>query len=99
MLTKNDVTKAIQNNIEDIRRYGVKRIGIFGSFARSTQNNKSDIDILVEFEKGEKVFDNYMELKFYLEKLLRRKVDLVIKDAVKPRIKQTVLREVAYARL
>lgn len=99
MLTKNDVTKTIQDNIKEIRRYGVKRIGIFGSFARATQNNKSDIDILIEFEKGEKIFDNYMELKFYLEKLLRRKVDLVIKDAVKSRIKQTVLREVAYARL
>jgi len=99
MLTKNDVTKTIQANIEEIRKYGVKRIGIFGSFARSTQNNKSDIDVLVEFEEGKKIFDNYMELKFYLERLLHRKVDLVIKDAVKPRIKQTVLREVAYARL
>ena len=99
MLTKNDVVKTIQGNIEEIKKYGVKRIGIFGSFARATQNNKSDIDILVEFEKGEKIFDNYMELKFYLERLLHRKVDLVIKDAVKPRIKQTVLREVAYARL
>jgi len=99
MLTKNDVTKTMQSNIEEIKKYGVKRIGIFGSFARATHNNKSDIDILVEFEKGEKIFDNYMELKFYLEKILRRKVDLVIKDAVKPRIKQTVLREVAYARL
>ncbi|OIO34770.1 MAG: nucleotidyltransferase [Candidatus Omnitrophica bacterium CG1_02_40_15] len=99
MLTKNDATKTIQANIEEIKKYGVKRIGIFGSFARATQNNKSDIDILVEFEKGEKIFDNYMELKFYLERLLRRKVDLVIKDAVKPRIKQAVLREVAYARL
>ena len=99
MLTKNDVTKTIQANIEEIKKYGVKRIGIFGSFARATQNNKSDIDVLVEFEKGEKIFDNYMELKFYLERLLHRKVDLVIKDAVKPRIKQTVLREVAYAKL
>ena len=99
MLTKNDVTKIIQSNIEEIKKYGVKRIGIFGSFARATQNNKSDIDILIEFEKGEKIFDNYMELKFYLEGLLHRKVDLVIKDAMKPRIRQTVLREVAYARL
>lgn len=99
MLTKSDVTRTIQRNIEEIRGYGVKRIGIFGSFARATQNNKSDIDILVEFEEGEKIFDNYMGLKFCLETLLRRKVDLVIKDAVKPRIKQTVLKEVSYARL
>ena len=99
MLSKNDIVKTIQENMKEIKDYGIERIGIFGSFARATQNNKSDIDILVEFEKGEKIFDNYMELKFYLERLLRRKVDLVIKDAVKPRIKQAVLREVAYARL
>jgi len=99
MFTKNDIAKTIQDNIEEIKGYGVKKIGIFGSFARSMQKDKSDVDILVEFEKGEKAFDNYMELKFCLERLLHRKVDLVIKDAVKPRIRQVVLREVSYARL
>lgn len=99
MLTKYDAGKIIQNNIEKIKRYGIKKIGIFGSFARAAQNRKSDIDILVEFENGAKVFDNYMELKFYLERILGRKVDLVIKDAIKPRIKDIILREVSYARL
>lgn len=99
MLTKNDIVKTLQDNTEGIKTYGVKRIGIFGSFMKFTQDNKSDIDILVEFHEGEKAFDNYMDLKFYLEKLFHRKVDLVIKDALKPRIKQNVLREVAYARL
>jgi predicted nucleotidyltransferase len=99
MLTKKAIVKTLQGNIEEIQTYGVKRIGIFGSFIKSAQSKKRDIDILVEFRKGEKIFDNYMELKFYLERLFHRKVDLVIKDALKPRLKKNVLKEVAYAKL
>ena len=76
---------------------GVKRIGVFGSFIKSTQNANSDIDILVEFKKGSKTFDNYMELKFFLQKLLGRKVDLVLKNALKPRLKLQIIKEVKYA--
>jgi uncharacterized protein len=54
----------------------VKRIGIFGSFARGEQKASSDIDILVEFEKP--TFRNFMNLSFYLEDLLGREVDLVL---------------------
>lgn len=97
MLTKKDIIATIRANTEEIRSYGVKRIGVFGSFSRSSQSSKSDVDVLVEFQEGRKVFDNYMELKFLLEKLFRRKVDLVIKDALKPRLKQIVLQEVSYA--
>ena len=79
------------------KRYGVKRIGVFGSFAKSEQKETSDIDVLVEFEKRAKTFDNYMNLKFFLEELLGRKVDLVIIDALKPDIKDRVLKEVKYA--
>ena len=99
MFTKNNIVKTIHNNTDEIRTYGVRRIGVFGSFVKAAQNNKSDIDILVEFNKGEKAFDNYMELKFYLEKVFHRRVDLVIKDALKPRIKHQILKEVVYARL
>lgn len=89
--------QTIQQHSDDLKAYGVRRVGIFGSFARLAQNNKSDIDILVEFNPDNKTFDNYMDLKFYLERLLHRKVDLVIKDALKARIKNRVLSEVEYA--
>ena len=98
-MTKQSVTRIIQDNTEKIRSYGVARIGVFGSFARSAYNDMSDIDILIEFGKGQKNFDNYMDLKFLLEKLFRRKVDLVVKDTLKPGIKRRVIREVVYARL
>lgn len=82
----------------DLRKeYGVKRIGFFGSFVRSEQKETSDVDVLVEFEKGAKTFDNYMNLKFFLEDIFGRKVDLVLFDALKPDIKDRVLEEVKYA--
>ena len=76
--------------------YHVKEIGIFGSFAKGVPHPHSDIDILVEFEEGHKDFFNYMKLKYYLENLLRRKVDLVMKKAIKPRLKDRILSEVEY---
>lgn len=97
MPNRKAIIRSIHHNLEEIKEYGIKRIGIFGSFARSSQNYKSDIDILVEFYPEQKSFDNYMELKFFLEKLLHRRVDLVIKDAIKPQIKRYILEEVLYA--
>lgn len=97
MLTRKKIIKLIQDNFNEIKNYGVKRIGVFGSFTRSDQKPKSDIDILVEFYPSKKNFDNYMDLKFFLEKILGRKVDLVIKGTLKPRLKSYILREVVYA--
>nr|WP_297493348.1 nucleotidyltransferase family protein [Persephonella sp.] len=74
-------------------KYGVKNLYIFGTYVRGEQTPESDIDILVEFEKGKKTFKNYMGLKFYLEELFRRKVDLIIKEAVKPRLKKYIYEE------
>ena len=99
MLTKKKALRIIQESEEEIKACGVEEIGIFGSFVKSAQRSRSDIDILVEFEDGQKTFDNYMELKFLLQKLLSHKVDLVIRDALKPRIMPYVIREVEYARL
>jgi hypothetical protein len=78
-------------------RFGVKNIGIFGSFARGEERSDSDIDVLVDFEDGKKTFDNYMDLKFYLEELLGRKVDLVTVNALRPQLKTAILRETVYA--
>ena len=97
MTAKDSILRAIQENEATIKTYGVKQIGLFGSFVRLSHKNKSDIDILVEFRKGKKTFDNYMELKFFLQKLFHRKVDLVIKEALKPQIKPHILQEVQYA--
>lgn len=78
-------------------RFGVERIGIFGSFVRGEERPESDVDVLVEFREGEKTFDHYMDLKFYLEDIFGRKVDLVMKGAIKPRLREPILSEVVYA--
>jgi predicted nucleotidyltransferase len=88
-----DVIRERQPEIAD--RFTVRRIGVFGSFARGTAGPESDVDILVEFH--EPTFDNYMDLKFYLEDILNHQVDLVIHDAVKPRLKRIIEQEVEYA--
>jgi hypothetical protein len=76
-------------------RFTVRRIGLFGSFARNDAGPESDVDILVEL--NEPTFDHYMDLKFYLEALLHRQVDLVLRDTIKPRLKTVIEQEVVYA--
>jgi len=93
-----DVLGVIKKNGAEIKeRFGVKRIGIFGSCARGEAKKESDIDVLVEFERGKKTFDNFMELAFFLEEVFGRKVDLVTKEALRPELKTSILKEVAYA--
>lgn len=93
--------KTIYNSIASCKSelkttFGVRSIGIFGSYATGRFTRKSDLDILVEFEKEHKSFDNYMDLKFYLEKLAQINVDLILKNVLKPRLKKHILLEVIY---
>jgi len=97
MLAADLILRKIEENIDVIKSYGVKRIGIFGSTVRGRRKSKSDIDILVEFQHGKKTFDNYMELKFFLEELFKRKVDLVISESIKPELRPYIMKSVRYA--
>ncbi|MCF2135903.1 MAG: nucleotidyltransferase family protein [Candidatus Thorarchaeota archaeon] len=97
MLTKAAILKMIETNMDPIRKFGVRKIGVFGSYVRGEQQERSDIDVLVQFEKGMKSFDNYMELKFFLEDLFGYKVDLVLEEALKPELRPHILRSVEYA--
>lgn len=97
MLTRERIFQIIHDYKDQIDQFGVKRIGLFGSFVNETNTYDSDVDLLVEFEKGKKSFDNYMDLKFFLERLFQRDVDLVIKDSVKKTLKSRILGSVEYA--
>ena len=74
-------------------RYGVKNIGIFGSYVRGEQQKESDVDILVDFT-GSISLLNFVHLENELSELLGVKVDLVMKTALKPRIGRHILDEV-----
>ena len=93
-----EVRKIIERHRGELReRYGVKEIGIFGSFVRGEEREDSDIDILVEFyPQAEMDLIKFVELEEYLSELLGAKVDLVMKSALKPRIGRRILREVIY---
>lgn len=94
---KEQVFELLTERASELRGYGVKRFGLFGSFARGLQHAGSDIDILVEFEEGQKSFDNFMNLSFYLEDLLGRKIDLLTPESLSPHVGPHILREVEYA--
>ncbi|MBU1165256.1 nucleotidyltransferase family protein [Patescibacteria group bacterium] len=88
--------KIINQNFDSLKKdYSVKRIGIFGSFASGKQKPNSDIDILVDFSEPVGLF-KFVELENFLSKTLKRKVDLVTKNALKSAIKKDVLKEVVY---
>ncbi len=79
----------------DIQKYRVTKIGLFGSFITNKQHKRSDLDFLVQFKKP--TFDDYMDLKFLLERLFHKKVDLVIENDLKPAVRY-VKEEAIYVR-
>jgi hypothetical protein len=90
---KNMGIKEIKKKIIPIlRRYGVKKAGIFGSVVRGEATQKSDIDILVEIERDISLLD-FVRLQLEIEEVLGRKVDLGEYDTIKPLIKDTILKE------
>ena len=92
--TKQDILSAITSNREVIKGYGVSKIGLFGSFSKGTFTDKSDVDLLVDFIPERKTFDNFMELSFFLEELLGRKVELVTPQSLSKFIGPYILNEV-----
>jgi len=94
-MNKEIILQKLSENSATIKSYGVRKLGLFGSYARGAESLSSDIDFLVELDK--KTFDNYMDLKIFLEKLFDCKVDLVMADAVKPRLRNAIFEETIYA--
>lgn len=94
--TKQDLLKVLTEHMAEIRALGVKRLGLFGSFARNEPRETSDVDLLVEFEPGQKTFDHFMALSFLLENLSHRRVELVTPEALSPYIGPSILKEVEY---
>ena len=97
MFTQESILEQLNHKAEELKQnFTVRSIGLFGSLVRNEADSKSDVDILVDF--AEPTFDHYMDLKFYLERLFGREVDLVIADTVKPRLKPLIDKEVIYAK-
>lgn len=82
------VLQELSDHAAELRAMGVRKLAVFGSIASGSARDDSDLDFLVELD--EKTFDAYMDVKFYLEDLFHRRVDLVLKDAVKSGLKAAI---------
>lgn len=92
-----DVLAIVRRNKTFLKeRFGVKKIGIFGSMVRGDAKRESDVDVLVEFESTKKSFDNFMELSFFLEDLFGRRVDLITTSGLDKYVRPYVEREVVW---
>ena len=104
MRRKNQTNFTTEEVLEFIRkhkkltrqRYGVVKIGIFGSRVKGNEKRESDIDILIEMEKDKKNLHNFLEFKRFLEKNLGIQVDLGTESALKPTVKESIKDELIY---
>jgi predicted nucleotidyltransferase len=94
-MSRDAIIKLLAEHQQDLTRLGVKSLALFGSVAREESRADSDIDLLVEFD-GKATFDGYINLKFYLEDLLKRRVDLVTRRALKPGLRSRIEEEALY---
>ena len=99
MSIKDTVNAFIKENESSIRQYGVARLGLFGSTVRGDETARSDIDVIVEFLPGQKNYDNYIDLCYFLEDQLGRNIDLLTAESLSPLIKPFVEEEVEYVQI
>ena len=88
-MIKDQIIHILKAHPKELKHFHVKAIYLFGSVARDEESPQSDVDILVAFE-GQPTFDRYMELKFFLENLFERKVDLVTEAGLRPELRKSV---------
>ena len=97
MTTKDFIISTIRTHKSELSQFGIKDIGLFGSYAREEQSAKSDIDILIDFEPDKESFDNYMAVYDYFERLFKNeKIEIVTKNGLSPYIGPRFLNEVLY---
>ena len=94
---KRSILQTLADNHRQLESYGVKQIGLFGSYVRNEATPSSDIDLLVDIQKDKKTFRNFMSLCYFLEDLFQNKVELVTKQSLSPYIGPHILNTVEYA--
>jgi predicted nucleotidyltransferase len=95
-VTLDEILSILRMHLPELReRYGVASLGVFGSYVRGEQRRRSDVDVLVEFERTPSLFQ-LVHMQNYLSSLVGAKVDLVLKRTLKPAIGKRILAEVVY---
>jgi len=95
-MNKSEIMKILEEVYSEIReKYKVRRIGLFGSVVKHTENKDSDIDLLTEFEESADLLD-LIGLSDFLEEKLNRKVDIVPREALREELRESIEKETAY---
>ena len=97
MLTKENILNELKDIKEEMnKRFKVKNIGLFGSFAKGIEKKSSDIDFLVEFDDDADLFD-FVGLSIYLEEKFNTKVDVISKNALRDEQKDSILKSILFS--
>ncbi len=100
MLTKEHILKTLENNREQIKKFGISQVGLFGSYVRDEQTAESDIDILIDYQKGQMDFFKLIKFDSYLQHIFKnKKIDVVTKNGLSEFIGSYILNEVTYAKI
>lgn len=99
VVNKQEIIDLLKANSEKLQQLGINRVGIFGSFVTGTQTANSDVDLLVEFNKGQKNFHNFMDTANFTEAILGRNVDLLTPESLSPYIGPYIQKEVEYVQV
>lgn len=94
--SKGDVVRLLHAHESSLRGFGIKRLGLFGSFRRNRPTPDSDVDLYVEFAPGEATFDHFIGLSIFCEELLGRRVDIVTPNSLSPYLGPHILSDVDY---
>lgn len=98
-MDKQFILQQLTSQKQQLRDFGISRLGLFGSVVRGQATQQSDIDVLVEFEPGKKSFRNFMKTANFLEDLLDRTVDLVTPEALSSSLKPAIEKEAEYVQI
>lgn len=95
----NDILELLESQSEALKAHGVKKIGVFGSYARDEADAKSDVDVYIEFNDAQRTFRNFNVIYEILESVLHRRIDMVTDRALSERKAKIILPTVRYATL
>ena len=97
MTSKEYILNTLKSSKPELYKFGIKDIGLFGSYARNDQSEKSDIDILIDFDPEMESYDNYMAVYDIFESIFKNeRIEIVTKNGLSPYIGPKILKEVMY---
>ncbi len=97
MTTKENILKTLKSNKSQLIKFGIRDVGLFGSYVRNEQSSESDIDLLIDFEPDKENFDNFMAVYDLIELIFKNEnIEIVTKNGLSPYIGPKILNEVQY---